>query len=345
MTTSYYYAGSQRIALRVQTSTQNDVYYLHADHLGSTSLTTCGSTNCNGIPNGNVVAQQRYLPYGAERWHSGTLPTDYRFTGQREEATLGSLYDYGARFYSPYLNRWLQPDSIVPQPGNPQSLNRYAYVRNNPLRYTDPTGHRECEDADCLQIPSEHPSTRKDLVNWYKDRFSGGQAVRQHKEAIVRVEQEWGIPRGYLGAVIRHEGSALHKDIDTIRARFGRSGTTIGLAEMSVDTARRIEEAGYMPASKDYQERVSRLLDPEQNIEYAGAYLKLVYQHINKQAPEGTPEGIKWDLAVVGYNVGEGGLSRAFEKCGFGGLGPKGQKYYFEVVPHISKVAAWLYGE
>ena len=118
------------------------VYYLHGDHLGSTSLTTCGSTDCNGIPNGNVVAQQRYLPYGAERWRSGNLPTDYRFTGQRsEEATLGSLYDYGARFYSPVLGRFLSADTIVPSPGNPQTLNRYSYANNNPLKYVDSGGH------------------------------------------------------------------------------------------------------------------------------------------------------------------------------------------------------------
>ncbi len=61
---------------------------------------------------------------------------------------LGSLYDYNARHYSPALGRFLSPDTIVPSPGNPshgdflrsQSLNRYAYVLNNPLRYTDPTG-------------------------------------------------------------------------------------------------------------------------------------------------------------------------------------------------------------
>jgi hypothetical protein len=48
---------------------------------------------------------------------------------------------FGARFYHPYLNRMIQPDTIVPEPGNPQALNRYAFVYNNPLRYTDPSGH------------------------------------------------------------------------------------------------------------------------------------------------------------------------------------------------------------
>ena len=74
--------------------TPQGIYYLHADHLGSASLATTSG--------GAVHSQQRYYPYGAERWRSGTLPTDRRFTGQRsEEAMLGSLYDYGARFYSP----------------------------------------------------------------------------------------------------------------------------------------------------------------------------------------------------------------------------------------------------
>jgi hypothetical protein len=54
---------------------------------------------------------------------------------------VGSLMDYGARFYSPLLGRFISADSIVPRPGDPQSLNRYSYVRNNPLQLTDPSGH------------------------------------------------------------------------------------------------------------------------------------------------------------------------------------------------------------
>ncbi len=68
------------------------LYYLHGDHLGSTSLVTSIT--------GTLVARQLYGPYGAPRWSSGTLPTDYRYTGQRSETGLGSLHDYGARFYS-----------------------------------------------------------------------------------------------------------------------------------------------------------------------------------------------------------------------------------------------------
>ncbi|NOZ51180.1 MAG: hypothetical protein GXP37_14225 [Chloroflexi bacterium] len=53
-------------------------------------------------------------------------------------------------YYAPTLTRFTQPDTLVPNPGNPQSLNRYSYVRNNPVRYTDPSGHGYCEDMDCV---------------------------------------------------------------------------------------------------------------------------------------------------------------------------------------------------
>jgi RHS repeat-associated protein len=51
------------------------------------------------------------------------------------------LMFYNARFYSPYLNHFTQPDSIVPDPYHPQDWDRYSYARNNPLKYTDPSGH------------------------------------------------------------------------------------------------------------------------------------------------------------------------------------------------------------
>jgi hypothetical protein len=49
--------------------------------------------------------------------------------------------DYRARFYSPYLNRFIQPDSLIPNPSNPQAFNRFSYVLNQPTRYTDPSGY------------------------------------------------------------------------------------------------------------------------------------------------------------------------------------------------------------
>jgi YD repeat-containing protein len=90
--TSYYYAGAQRVAMRVTAGVSTTVIYLHGDHLGSTSLTTDAG--------GQVLARVLYYPYGEERYTVGTLQTDYGYTGQRKTATI-KLLDYGARWYDP----------------------------------------------------------------------------------------------------------------------------------------------------------------------------------------------------------------------------------------------------
>jgi RHS repeat-associated protein len=53
---------------------------------------------------------------------------------------LNCAINKGSRFYNADIGRFLQPDTIVPEPGNPQALNRYSYVNNNPIRYNDPSG-------------------------------------------------------------------------------------------------------------------------------------------------------------------------------------------------------------
>lgn len=75
------------------------------------------------------------------------MPTDKLYTGHQQE---GILYYMQARFYDPMLTRFLSPDSIVPDPGDPQAFNRYAYVLNNPMRYTDPTGHNHHHLPECF---------------------------------------------------------------------------------------------------------------------------------------------------------------------------------------------------
>jgi RHS repeat-associated protein len=67
------------------------------------------------------------------------VDTDVGFTGQRLDESTGLMF-YQARYYDPLTARFISADTIVPDPGNPQDFNRYTYVRNNPLGYTDPTG-------------------------------------------------------------------------------------------------------------------------------------------------------------------------------------------------------------
>ncbi|MBN2512698.1 MAG: RHS repeat-associated core domain-containing protein [Sedimentisphaerales bacterium] len=128
ITRSYYYAGSQRVAMREG----GELFYLLGDHLGSTSLTLDAS--------GNKVAEQRFSPWGMSRYAWGNEKTDYGFTGQRSNGYI-NLIKMGVRWYDPALGRFTQPDSIVPGAGNPMAYDRYMYTFSNPLRYSDPSGH------------------------------------------------------------------------------------------------------------------------------------------------------------------------------------------------------------
>lgn len=137
--TKYYFFGDQRIAQKAGTAT---ITYLHTDHLGSVLATT------------GVAGEKRYTAFGATRVTTTTVTTDYGYTGQHNDAT-GLLY-YKARYYDPGTGQFMSPDTIVPDPDNIWDYNRYMYVRGNPLKSNDPTGHCEntpaAEDFECFYL-------------------------------------------------------------------------------------------------------------------------------------------------------------------------------------------------
>ena len=159
---SYYYLGGQRIALRRKSSTLPLDYlmYLLPDHLGTVRLETYG----DGPNVGDMRASTPTTPYGGVRTVEPV--SDHWFTGQYFDRSE-DLYDYGARPYDPLLGLFIQPDSIVPNPGDPQALNRYAYVLNNPVKYRDPTGHAVCINAGCnlLESPANGSVIVRDVGN------------------------------------------------------------------------------------------------------------------------------------------------------------------------------------
>ncbi|MBU0491446.1 MAG: RHS repeat-associated core domain-containing protein [Chloroflexi bacterium] len=124
---------------------------------------------------GDVVAEARHSPYGEERWSSGTLPTDYRFTGQRHDGYI-KLVQMRARWYDYQLGRWISPDTLVPDLANPQSFNRFSYVYNNPLRFVDPTGM----------------FTEEELVEWGAYTWEQIEALRGSEWYAVLMEAQLG---------------------------------------------------------------------------------------------------------------------------------------------------------
>ncbi len=129
----YIFAGSERIALKADSG---ELYYYHPDHLGSTSLMT---------ENGVVIEDLFYKPFGEKvAQQQGGFSPSHMFTGQEFDDETG-LYYYNARYYNPVIGRFVSADSLVPYSDNSQSFNRYSYVRNNPINFSDPSGHADAD--------------------------------------------------------------------------------------------------------------------------------------------------------------------------------------------------------
>ncbi|MCZ7665892.1 MAG: RHS repeat-associated core domain-containing protein [Chloroflexi bacterium] len=140
--------------------------FLLTDHLGSTTATVFAGT-------GGLQSLRQYTAWGEEYSSYEVTPSGYRYTSQRWDSGLG-LYDYNARYYDPTLGKFISADTLVPDPVNPQSLNRYTYVLNRPLGFTDPTGHRECGASDDCSDPLPHnlPPLRMPVyLEWWERKL------------------------------------------------------------------------------------------------------------------------------------------------------------------------------
>ncbi|MDX1999251.1 MAG: RHS repeat-associated core domain-containing protein, partial [Thermoanaerobaculia bacterium] len=116
------------------TPTQTTHYTL--DHLGTPRLATG-----NG---GTTLAYHAYFPFGEEVTNPGQNAQRMKFTGHQRDNVGGGLTDdldyMHARYGTPMTGRFLSLDPVLGYPENPQSWNRYAYVRGNPLKFVDPDG-------------------------------------------------------------------------------------------------------------------------------------------------------------------------------------------------------------
>jgi RHS repeat-associated protein len=120
------------------------IVYLLEDHLGGVD----GFTSASGA----LLSRASNQPFGARRsgnwvdktptsaeWQQVQSTTPRGFTDHEHVDNLGVIHMNG-RVYDPVLGRFLSPDPLVQAPYDAQTWNRYSYARNNPVRYTDPSG-------------------------------------------------------------------------------------------------------------------------------------------------------------------------------------------------------------
>jgi RHS repeat-associated protein len=194
-----------------------DLKFYHGDHLGSAVLVTKA---------GQPVYQAAYYPYGEStdgkqrlELAASSYKPKYRFTGKEKES-VACLYDYGARVYNPCVGRFLSADTSIED-----GLNRYAYVRNNPLVYVDPTGRQ----AASYGVVSYSPGIRIDGLGWF---------VESTKLYLDRLKE---IP---VGAKLLSEIDALAKSKGVYTTiKFGVENGENELASSNhAGVARRVQE-------------------------------------------------------------------------------------------------------
>ena len=123
----YIYGPHGMLAKRTTINQESHTYFYHADHLGTIRLVT--------DENKGRVESATYHPFGGVSQEGSE---HYLFTGKEKDST--GLYYFGARYYDPEIGRFLTRDTLNGTLSNPQSLNKYTYCFNNPLKYIDPSG-------------------------------------------------------------------------------------------------------------------------------------------------------------------------------------------------------------
>jgi RHS repeat-associated protein len=205
------------------TATGGGLYFYFNDPLGTRRVQTDSA--------GNVEQKCSSLPFG-DGETCGTTPTEHLFTGKERDSESGNDY-FGARYYASTMGRFLSPDwsaKIEPVPyaklADPQSLNLYSYVRNNPLSNVDIDGH-DCSGKD--MSPCVRNTQISQTVNFYNSKGDVVSSVNVTTNLTVTSDAQ-------TGAVTSVSASATATNVSG--AKFSASqlstiGSTVGAIQQA----------------------------------------------------------------------------------------------------------------
>lgn len=221
---NYIFFGGQRVA---RNDSLGVIHYYFSDHLGSHGV----------VENATGTACEQdidYYPYGGVEYDyvnqcGAQVPQNYKFTGKERDSESG-LDMFGARYYGSSLGRFMTPDwaakpVTVPYAhfGNPQSLNLYSYVQNNPTTVGDPDGHGDqtgptysCSGGTCQQIPEPPMSETekqidKGILELSAAAIAGPEVLAAAGEATT-ILQGLGVGTAALGTT----GTAVNGTVDIV---------------------------------------------------------------------------------------------------------------------------------
>ncbi|WP_440874625.1 RHS repeat-associated core domain-containing protein [Thalassotalea sp. PLHSN55] len=174
-------------AIRTKSSSNEELVYLHRDHIGSIVAKTTQQ-----LSNSSHIKYQANEPWGRRQnihWNGtiyneltgsllaqNTYATTRGFTDHEHLDGVGLIHMNG-RVYDPIVGRFVSPDPWIQEPSNSQSFNRYSYVWNNPLRYTDPSG--EVVKAAVTATKIAYKLKKKADKNGKLDKDSIGETLKE----------------------------------------------------------------------------------------------------------------------------------------------------------------------
>ena len=211
----YIFVGGRRMARR---DSAGNVLYYFADHLG-TSRTM--AQVASGQTTATLCYDADFYPFGGERTVVNLCGQNYKFTGKERDQESG-LDEFGARYYASAFGRFTIPDwaekpTDVPYAnfGNPQSLNLYSYVQNNPTTLGDPDGHQcsQFNQSDPCQPPPKPPAQNQQTLS-----SNGLQFIERHEGYSGTVYKDSaGNPTIGYGHLLK-EGEGFSKGITKEKA-------------------------------------------------------------------------------------------------------------------------------
>jgi RHS repeat-associated protein len=175
----YIFFDGKRIA---RLDSAGNVDYYVADHLGTSRIVTGAA--------GNILDQSDFYPFGGERIITASSGNTYKFTGKERDGESG-LDNFVERYDSSNIARFMSPDPLGGKLIDPQTFNKYSYVRNNPTTFIDPTGLYTCADSNICDSPQD-----KAFENARQND------LRSNNPDVVRAAQAYGDPNTDNGTAL-----------------------------------------------------------------------------------------------------------------------------------------------
>lgn len=250
--TSYYFSGPQRVAMKDSSGTTS---YYHADHLGSTNVMT-GAAGASG----EVMS---YYPFGDARTGGAEK---FAFAGKEVDRAAEKQY-FEARYYDAPTKHFTQADTVVPEPYDPQSFNRYAFVRNNPKKYIDPSGHLFETFANWLVPQSE--IVQVDYSN--ASRSARERAAKAQAQSSAQIQAAYADVDASLARI--ETGTKIAKDVADHTIDFFADTDPTGAAKR-VQLVYKGITYGIEISSLDSKDQVAWWLVEKGGEEVVGKYLE-----------------------------------------------------------------------